>query len=139
MNNFSGDQNGRAWAFVPARGGSKSIPLKNLADLGGRPLIDYCVAAAKRSSCFERIICSADHPMIAERAALLGIEHDRRPHGLEGDAVSTKEVLIEFLNRSRERPEFIFIVEPTSPFLRPNDIQRLLDQMIACRDAASGQ
>src|SRR3990167_8212542 len=137
-----------AWAFIPARGGSKSIPLKNMANLGGRPLLDYCVLAAKSSGCLERIVCSTEHPRIAssgclerivcstehpriaERAAFHGIEHDNRPLDLCGDEVSTKAVLVEFLARNADQlPDLIFIVEPTSPFMRPQDITRLNDKI----------
>jgi len=129
-----------AWAFIPARGGSKSIPLKNMADLGGRPLLDYCVLAAIRSGCFERIVCSTEHPRVAERAAFLGIEHDNRPLDLCGDEVSTRAVLVEFLARNADPlPDLIFIVEPTSPFLRPEDITRLYDRLASDAVAVSGQ
>jgi CMP-N,N'-diacetyllegionaminic acid synthase len=130
----------KAWAFVPARGGSKSIPLKNLATLGGRPLMDYCVLAAKASGCFDRIVCSTEHPAIAERARHLGIECDDRPSFLCGDDVSTRDVIVEFLRRSESRlPEFVFIVEPTSPFLRVQDISGLLEQMTSDAESVSGQ
>jgi len=129
-----------AWAFIPARGGSKSIPLKNMANLGGRPLLDYCVLAAKSSGCLERIVCSTEHPRIAERAAFHGIEHDNRPLDLCGDEVSTKAVLVEFLARNADQlPDLIFIVEPTSPFMRPQDITRLYDRMASDAGAVSGQ
>lgn len=129
----------RSWAFVPARGGSKAIPLKNLADLGGRPLMDYCVEAAKASGVFERIICSTEHDGIARHAMELGIEHDQRPVDLAGDEVSTKAVILEFLQRHQEHlPDLLFIVEPTSPFLRPADIIALRDRMAQNPDAVTG-
>ncbi|MDD5389714.1 MAG: acylneuraminate cytidylyltransferase family protein [Gallionellaceae bacterium] len=130
----------RSWAFVPARGGSKAIPLKNLADLGGRQLMDYCIEAAKSSRIFERIICSTEHAGIAARAVALGIEHDQRPLELCGDEVSTRAVILEFLERHRnELPDLLFIVEPTSPFLRPKDIAALLERMQENPVAVTGQ
>lgn len=129
----------RSWAFVPARGGSKAIPLKNLADLGGRPLMDYCVEAAKVSGVFDRIICSTDHDGIAQHAMELGIEFDQRPAELSGDEVPTKAVLLEFLGRHmRSLPDVIFIVEPTSPFLRPEDIAALQKRMEQNPGAVTG-
>jgi CMP-N-acetylneuraminic acid synthetase len=129
----------RSWAFVPARGGSKTIPLKNLANLGGLPLMDYCVEAAKASKVFERIICSTDHNGIAERAKKLGIEQDSRPPALGGDEVSTQAVIIDFLRRQKTHlPDLLFIVEPTSPFLRPTDITSLLERMMITPDATTG-
>jgi CMP-N,N'-diacetyllegionaminic acid synthase len=129
----------RSWAFIPARGGSKSIPLKNLADLGGRPLMDYCVEAAKSSHVFERIVCSTEHAGIAAHAISLGIEVDTRPVELSGDEVSTKAVILEFLSRHRTSlPDLLFIVEPTSPFVRPADIAALQQRMQEAPGAANG-
>ena len=128
-----------AWAFVPARGGSKSIPLKNLANLEGRPLMDYSVIAAKKSNCFEKIICSTDSEKILINAIKLSVEVDKRPKHLGGDDISTKDVILEYLSRCSQMPEFVFIVEPTSPFLRVEDIRSLLKKMISAPDAATGQ
>lgn len=136
MTNFNAS---KAWAFVPARGGSKAIPLKNLADLGGRPLMDYSILAAKSSGIFERIVCSTEHPEIAARAVELNIEHDQRPVALCSDETSTRSVIYEFLSRQTELPDFLFIVEPTSPFLRAEDIRRLWDKILAYPEAKSGQ
>jgi CMP-N,N'-diacetyllegionaminic acid synthase len=60
------------WGLVPARGGSKSIPLKNLASLAGRPLLDYVVRAGQKSGALARMICSTDHDAIAAHARDLG-------------------------------------------------------------------
>jgi len=130
----------RSWALVPARGGSKAIKLKNMADLGGRPLIDYCVEAAKASGVFERVICSTEHAGIARHVIGLGIEHDQRPVELGGDEVSTKAVILEFLWRYQEQslPDLLFIIEPTSPFLRPKDIVALKLRMEQTPNAVTG-
>ncbi len=130
-----------AWAFIPARGGSKGIPLKNIALLGGRPLLDYASRAALASGCFERIVCSTDHPTIAQRARELGLEVDVRPAELASDTATTQAAILEWLARQGgwELPEFIFVVEPTSPFLRPADIRLLLERFDADIDAVSAQ
>lgn len=131
----------RAWAFIPARGGSKGIPLKNISPLGGRPLLDYASRAALASGCFERIVCSTDHPLIAARARELGLEVDARPAELAGDAATTQAAMLEWLSRQagQELPEFIFVVEPTSPFLRADDIRALLERFRADVEAVSAQ
>jgi CMP-N,N'-diacetyllegionaminic acid synthase len=130
----------KVWGFIPARGGSKSIKLKNLANLNGLPLMDYCVKAAQSSACCDRIICSTDHRDIADRAATLGIEVDMRPEDLGGDEVTTRDVIIEFLNRQdTDLPDILCVIEPTSPFLRVNDIQRLIKQMESDAETVSGQ
>lgn len=118
-----------AWAFIPARGGSKSIPLKNLVTLGDRALLDYSAEAAKASKIFERIICSTDHSEIAKRSIELGLELDVRSEELSGDEVSTRAVIIEFLGRQKYLPDVLFIIEPTSPFVRPDDIIKIKELM----------
>lgn len=128
-----------AWAFVPARGGSKSIPLKNLARLKKRPLMDYSILAAKKSKCFERIICSTDNEDISANAISLGVDVDKRSSKLSGDNISTKDVILEYLSRCETMPEFFFIVEPTSPFLRVQDIERLYNKMVSTPSAITGQ
>jgi CMP-N-acetylneuraminic acid synthetase len=88
---------------------------------------------------FERIICSTEHEGIARHAIELGIERDLRPVDLAGDEVSTKAVILEFLRRHQEDlPDLLFIVEPTSPFLRPADIIALRDRMEQSPEAMTG-
>lgn len=127
-----------AWAFIPARGGSKSIPLKNLATLGDRVLLDYSAEAAKASKTFERIVCSTDHSEIAKRAIELGLELDVRSKELSGDEVSTRAVIVEFLGRQKYLPDVLFIIEPTSPFVRPVDIIKIKEQMEKTPNAQTG-
>jgi CMP-N-acetylneuraminic acid synthetase len=101
--------------------------------------MDYAIGAAQASGIFERIICSTDHQGIAHHAVKLGIEHDARPPRLSGDDISTKEVIFEFLQRSQPNlPQLLFIVEPTSPFLRPKDITDLHDLMATNTAAVTG-
>lgn len=118
-----------AWGFVPARGGSKSIPLKNLALVGGYPLLDYGIKAALASQKFERIICSTDADAIAQRALALGVEVDRRPENLSGDEAKVDVVVREFLQRSQNLPDVIVLIQPTSPFLLPEHIAMVLDAL----------
>lgn len=118
------------WGLVPARGGSKSIPLKNLLSLAGRPLLDYVVSAAIASGALSRIICSTDSNAIAERARDLGIEVDNRPEYLAGDDVNVDDVARELLMRLRDHgedlPDAVLLLQPTSPFLQPKDICGLI-------------
>lgn len=128
----------QVWALVPARGGSKSIPLKNLMPLAGVPLLDYGVRAAAASPRVSRIICSTDHDGIAARAAELGIEVDRRPAALATDAAPVTEVARELLGRLGA-PDVLLLVQPTSPFLLPAHIGALLDALDADPAAQSAQ
>lgn len=130
------------WALIPARGGSKSIKYKNLVPLGGRPLMEYGVTAAKKSGLFDRIICSTEDKKIADFATQdLGIEVDIRPLSLARDDTPVIDVATEILNKYGKEnfPEFLFLVQPTSPFLLVEHIQLLLDCMRRNPSAASGQ
>ncbi len=115
---------GVCWAFIPARGGSKSIPLKNLSQLSGRPLLDYVIRAARESGVVEKIICSTDHSQIAQCAEESGAEIHHRSQKLSGDAVSTVAVIEGFLQDAKKSglPEMLLLLEPTSPFVKSEQI-----------------
>lgn len=127
------------WALVPARGGSKSIPKKNLVQLGGHAMLDYGVRAAQASGCFARILCSTDDPEIAARAEALGIEVDWRPAELAGDEAAVADVAREFLGRQASPPDVLALIQPTSPFLLPEHVRDLVARMEADPEANSGQ
>src|SRR5579871_1266206 len=118
----------KAWALVPARGGSKSIPLKNLLPLAGRPLLDYVISAGKASHALSRIICSTDSARIADRARQLGIEVDHRPDALATDDAKVDDVARDLLTRcdSSDLPYIVVLLQPTSPFVQPHDVADLL-------------
>lgn len=121
------------WGLVAARGGSKSIPLKNLLPLGGRPMLDYVVRAGQGSRVLDRILCSTDSDRIAERAMALGIDVDRRPTPLASDDAKVDDVARDLLERARGRgetlPNTVVLLQPTSPFLQPQHIRDLLQFM----------
>jgi CMP-N-acetylneuraminic acid synthetase len=127
------------WALVPARGGSKSIPKKNIVSLDGRPMMEYGILAAKQTGRFERIVCSTDDAEIAACAEKAGIEVDWRPAALATDEAAVADVAREFLQRHDESPELLALIQPTSPFLLPAHVAALLDAMAARPDCNSGQ
>ena len=129
---------------MPARGGSKNIPYKNLTPLAGRPLLDYGVLAARACACLDRIICSTEDGRIADRARHLGIEVDDRPISLAGDMIQVEDVVQEMLTRrsgdgGEQLPDILVLVQPTSPFLRTEHIDTLLNAMLAVPECRSGQ
>jgi CMP-N-acetylneuraminic acid synthetase len=129
----------KVWGLVPARGGSKSIPNKNLVRLAGRPLLDYCVRAAQGCDRLERIFCSTDSTEIASRAAYLGIEVVERPGRLASDSARVDDVAQEFLESfdQSELPEVVVLLQPTSPFVLPEHIKTLIEEFVEKPDAAS--
>jgi len=131
------------WALVPARGGSKSVPLKNLKRLGGRPLLDYGILAARAWGGFDRIVCSTEHAGIGARARELGIEVDDRPEDLAQDETPVADVARDFIRRTcpaeAARPDWLFLIQPTSPFLLPVHLAALAEQIRNRPDANSAQ
>ena len=130
----------KIWTLVPARGGSKSIPRKNLVSIAGVPLIDYGVRAAQDSRLFEKIFCSTEDEKFAKHARTLGITVDPRPLALAEDDAAVDDVAREFLERQPENslPDLLFLVQPTSPFLLPEHIHALLEAITANPKARSG-
>ena len=121
--------------FIPARGGSKSIPKKNLVDFGGRPLIDYVINAGKASAGISTLVCSTDDKEIADHCYAKEVEVDWRPAHLAQDDSHIVDVVIEFLGRLPVLPTAVALLQPTSPLILPeqiNDAIRLLDQNPAC-------
>jgi CMP-N,N'-diacetyllegionaminic acid synthase len=128
------------WAFVPARGGSKSIKLKNLVEINSKPLLDYGISASIRSQIFSRIIVSTDSKLIAERARYLGVEVDDRPSKLCDDDVAVIEVVREFIARQKsDLPDIIFLIQPTSPFILKDHLIQLRELMVKEKSCVSGQ
>ncbi len=131
---------GAVWGLIPARGGSKSIPMKNLTPFVGRPLIDFQILAARSSGSFGRLICSTDHQAIAARCETLGVEVHPRPGHLGADDTPVMDVIADLLEDINEREgavaECIALLRPTSPFLLPTHIRWSVNALLA--DAAAG-
>ena len=122
----------RIVAVIPARGGSKSIPRKNIAPLGAKPLLAWSIEAAQAVSAIMRIIVSTDDQEIAAVAREYGAEVMTRPPGLATDnalVIDALRDLIERLRAERWPPEIIVLLEPTCPFRRPADIEACLAEM----------
>jgi CMP-N,N'-diacetyllegionaminic acid synthase len=122
-------------AIIPARGGSKGIPRKNIVDVAGRPLIDYSIEHAQRSKRITRVIVSTDDEEIAGVARKSGAEVPfLRPKDLAGDTVLDLPVFEHALRWLEEsegaRPGIVVHLRPTAP-LRPDG---QIDAMIELLD-----
>lgn len=129
-------------ALIPARGGSKSIPKKNLRHLGRHPLIAYSISAARAAESVDRVIVSTDDPQIAAVALTYGAEAPfLRPAGLAGDDVPDLPVFahaLRWLEASGEPlPSVIVHVRPTSPLRPPGCIDDAVAALRADPDADS--
>lgn len=131
MNNGTRHRNLRVLGIIPARGGSKGIPRKNIAPLLGRPLLAYTAEAAIRSRRLTRVVLSTDDPDIAEVGKALGLDVPfMRPAHLAGDEVLTVVVLQDVLRRLEEQGErydAVFTLQPTNPLRLPEDIDGAIE------------
>ena len=118
-------------AIIPARGGSKRIPRKNIKVFHGKPMIAYSIEAAKKSGCFDRIIVSTDDQEIADIALKYGAEVPfLRPADIANDYATTMDVMehaIQFLAKQEINPEFICCIYATAPFILADDLFKGLE------------
>ena len=120
--------------LIPARAGSKSIPKKNLVDLGGRPLIAWTIEAAVNSS-LSKVIVSTDSIEIAAACKSLGAEVPfMRPEKISKDDSLSIDVVIHALDTLEEDFDSVMLLQPTSPFRSVSDIDDAI-QLLAEADS----
>jgi pseudaminic acid cytidylyltransferase len=111
-----------AIAIIPARGGSKRIPRKNIKDFFGKPLIAYSIEVAKASKLFDKIIVSTDDEEIAEIARRYGAEVPfLRPKELSDDFVGTGDVIqhtLNYLETNNKKYDYMCTIYATAPLLQ---------------------
>lgn len=117
-------------AIIPARGGSKGVPRKNIKLLAGKPLIAYTIEAAMKSKYISRVLVSTEDEEIAEISEKNQAEVIRRPRELSQDDTPTEPVIIhalEFLFKKESfKPEISVLLQPTSPLRRTEHIDEAL-------------
>jgi CMP-N-acetylneuraminic acid synthetase len=110
--------------FIPARGGSRRIPRKNVLPFGGKPLVAWTISSALCSRLFDRVVVSTDDNEILSASRDAGAQTDRRPEHLAGDRIRFVEVLEEFLTRPENLGLFkeVMVLLPTCPLRSEEDI-----------------
>lgn len=117
----------RVLAVVPARGGSKGLPGKNLAPVGGRSLVARAVDAARGCPRVGRVIVSSDDDAILEAARRAGAEPLRRPPALATDEARSEPVALHALDALADwRPDVLCLLQPTSPLREAGDVDAAL-------------
>lgn len=115
-------------AVIPARGGSKRIPRKNIRPFAGKPMIAWSIDAARASGCFDRILVSTDDDVIAEVARGCGAEVPfRRSAELADDHTPTIPVIaqaVRWLAEQGQTPEAVCCLYATAPFVQADDLRR---------------
>ena len=125
----------RVLAIVPARRGSKGLPLKNIRPLAGKPLLAWPIAAARASRHVDRVIISTDDQGFADIAVAHGADAPfLRPAELASDtAPSIGFILhaVETLAEAGEAYDYVVLLEPTSPLTEGSDVDAALEQLVA--------
>lgn len=112
--------------IIPARGGSKRIPGKNLKELCGKPLVGWSIEQAKESVCIERVYVSTEDEGIKEVANKCGAEVLDRRKELVGDKVKLESVINDHIKTmGGVNPDVIVLLQPTSPLRKPDDIDNM--------------
>ena len=119
---------------IPARGGSKGIPGKNIRPLAGIPLIEHSIRAARAAKSVTRVVVSTDDAAIASVARKAGAEVVDRPPDISGDKASSESALVhvlQHLERTEQyRPARVVFVQCTSPLTTPADIDGIVATLI---------
>jgi CMP-N-acetylneuraminic acid synthetase len=117
----------RRVALIPARGGSKRLPRKNILPFRGKPMIAYSIEAAVGSGLFDQVVASTEDDEIAAIATAAGAEVDRRDPALAGDQVRVTTVSIDFLDRERAHGrcyDVLCVLYATAPMRDADDVRR---------------
>jgi len=108
-------------AIIPARGGSKRIPRKNIKDFFGKPLIAYSIEVALKSKLFDKVIVTTDDQEIMDIAKQYGAEAYKRPDHLADDFTATQPVIdnvLEYLKNNNEEYNYYCTIYATAPLLQ---------------------
>lgn len=127
----------RTVAVIPARGGSKGVPGKNLRTVGGVTLVARAVRACLAADLIDAVFVSTDDPAIADEARRAGAEVVLRPAALSGDLATSESALLHALETVTEstvpNPEVVVFVQCTSPFIAPSDLDAAVSIILESR------
>ncbi|MBI2288033.1 MAG: acylneuraminate cytidylyltransferase family protein, partial [Chloroflexi bacterium] len=122
-------------AIIPARGGSKRIPRKNLLLLGGKPLLAYSIEHARQARRVDRTMVSTDDDEIAAVARQYGAEVVKRPPELSTDTATSEDALLHVLGylegKEHFTPDIVVFLQCTSPLRKPDDIDNAIGVLLA--------
>ncbi|MBN2788507.1 MAG: acylneuraminate cytidylyltransferase family protein [Paludibacteraceae bacterium] len=120
--------NGKTFlAVIPARGGSKRLPRKNVLDLAGKPLIAWTIEAAKQSKYIDHFVVSTDDQEITDVSKKFGAEVLTRPGELATDAASSVDVVLHAVNAQHKQYDYVILLQPTSPLRTSQHIDEAIE------------
>lgn len=121
-------------AFIPVRGGSKSIPLKNIKPLNGKPLVYWTAKAANDADCIDKVVIATDDERIREIVRLFNLPkivvYNRDPQNAQ-DTSSTESVMLEYIARSDlADDDMFFLIQATSPLIGSSHISDMFKKLV---------
>ena len=117
-------------AVIPARGGSKGIPGKNLKELGGKPLVTWMIEAAL-DTVVDTVVVSTDDADIAAISRGYNLPVRLRPEEISGDLASSESAVLDVLDGDWDSPDTVLMLQPTSPLTLAEDIEGVLGALDA--------
>ena len=127
-------------AIIPARGGSKGVPGKNLKALAGIPLVDHSILFARDSGVFDKIMVTSDDEAICDRARIHQVTPIRRPPHLAEDGSLVVDAMIHCLDTLKQEhdvPDFLFLLEPTAPLRDRRDLIKAVEALESGYDSVA--
>jgi len=115
-------------AVIPARGGSRGIPRKNLVDFCGKPLVAWSIIQARDTPLINSVHVSSDSDEILAVSARYGAQTIKRPNEISGDTATTESALLHAWQTMPTKPDLLVLLQPTSPLRKPDDLQKALAQ-----------
>ncbi len=131
---------GKIVGHIPARGGSKRVPAKNLRYLAGKPMLAYAIDCARESGVFDEIYVNTESHTIAALAEQCGVKVYRRPEHLGSDTTTGDDFTADFMETMK--PSTLVMVSPVCPLVQPSDVREGVelfrnsdcDTLITCHD-----
>lgn len=116
-------------AIIPARGGSKRLPRKNILELAGKPLIAWSIEAGLKSKYIDKVIVTSDDDGILDISKKYGADTIQRPYLLASDIATMFDTVQHTINNVKKY-EYIILLQPTSPLRNEKHIDEAIDQLI---------
>lgn len=113
-------------AIIPARGGSKRLPRKNILDLCGKPLISWSIEAALKSKYISKVVVSSDDEEILNISSNFGADIIKRPYELANDTATTFDAIKHTID-NLEKYDYIILLQPTSPLRNVKHIDEAIE------------
>lgn len=121
-------------SIIPARGGSKGIPNKNIINIAGKPLIGWTIEQSINTNSINKTYVTTNDSKIAEISKEYGAEIIWRPENLSGDIATSESAILHALDYLKStgtlEPDYVVFLQATSPLRKPDDIQKAIDRII---------